>query len=456
MENSPVEEKNSLNIETTGKIILGCPTDKSIKINLLFDKSTFCIVDYSTDSLSFSNSSGETFFNASVPGFVTLENLLPQKRYYFRLRSKTSANESYTQSKIFSFITQRQAGSVFSFGIQGDSHPERAGNMFNSQLYIQNMKNVSDKGVDFYFALGDDFSIERLIDNNTVNQQSVDAVYNLQRQYLGIAGSNASIFLINGNHEQAARYLLDGTPNNPAVIAANARKKYYPFVIPDGFYTGDSEKVDYIGNLGDYYAFTWGDALFVVIDFYWHSAIAVDNSAYTNSQTNKNMWDITLGNDQYNWLKTTLEKSTAKYKFVFSHHVLGTGRGGIEEANLYEWGGYNSKGVSEFSKYRPGWSDPIHQLMVKNKVTIFFQGHDHLFCKQELDGVIYQSVPNPADDTYTAFNASDYKSGVILPNSGFLNVTVSSQKVQVDYIAASMSGATIENAKVAYSYSVIK
>lgn len=444
------------NIETTGKIILGAPTDKSIKINLLFDKAVSCIVDYSEDATKFSSSTTEVFFNASIPNTISIENLSPQKRYYYRLRYKETGTAVYTLSNTYTFTTQRLPGSSFSFGVQGDSHPERTGVMFNSELYKVNMKNVSEKGVDFYFALGDDFSIERLIQYNSVSQQSVDAVYQLQRNYLGTVGCNASVFLVNGNHEQAAEYLLDGTPNNPAVIAANSRKKYYPAPLPNSFYTGDNVAIDHIGLLGDYYAFTWGNALFVVIDPYWHTSVAVDNTAYGTTQTAKNLWDVTLGNEQYNWLKTTLEKSTAKYKFVFSHHVLGTGRGGVEVANLCEWGGYNQKGVWEFDKYRPGWEKPIHQLMASNNVTVFFQGHDHIFCKQELDGVIYQSVPNPADDTYSAFNSTAYKSGVIFPNSGFLNVTVSPEKVQVDYISASLSGASVPNGKVVYSYIVSK
>lgn len=447
---------SNVNIETTGKIILGAPTDKSIKINLLFDKNVSCIVDYSEDAAQFSSATTETIINASIPNTISIENLSPQKRYYYRLRYKETGASAYTLSKTYTFTTQRLPGSTFSFGIQGDSHPERAGIMFNSELYNVNMKNVSSKGVDFYFALGDDFSIERLIQYNTVTPQTVDAVYQLQRSYLGAVGCNASVFLVNGNHEQAAKYLLDGTPNNPAVIAANSRKKYYPAPLPNSFYTGDNETVEHIGYLGDYYAFTWGDALFVVIDPYWHSSVAVDNTAYGTATTTKNLWDVTLGNEQYNWLKTTLEKSTTKYKFVFSHHVSGTGRGGIEVANLCEWGGYNQKGVWEFDKYRPGWAKPIHQLMVSNNVTIFFQGHDHIYCKQELDGVIYQSVPNPADNTYSAFNSSSYKSGVVYPNSGFLNVTVASDKVKVDYIAASLAGAAVTNGNVVHSYTVSK
>ena len=34
-------------------------------------------------------------------------------------------------------------------------------------------------------------------------------------------------------------------------------------------------------------------------------------------------WGITIGDAQYHWFKTTLERSKTKYKFVFAHHVLG-------------------------------------------------------------------------------------------------------------------------------------
>ena len=127
---------------------------------------------------------------------------------------------------------------------------------------------------------------------------------------------------------------------------------------------------------------------------------------------------------EYEWFKKALEESDAKYKFVFTHHVLGTGRGGIERATRYEWGGYTDEGVWEFDEQRPDWDLPIHQLMVENGVTIFFQAHDHIFARQELDGVVYQSVPNPADDTYEGRNKNAYLSGDILDSSGYLHVTV--------------------------------
>ena len=70
--------------------------------------------------------------------------------------------------------------------------------------------------------------------------------------------------------QHAAKYLLDGTANNAAVWGQNARNNYFSQPVPDNFYTGDSKPVEFIGQLRDYFAWTWGDALFVTIDPYWY------------------------------------------------------------------------------------------------------------------------------------------------------------------------------------------
>ena len=290
-----------------------------------------------------------------------------------------------------------------------------------------------------------------------LSQSSVDAVYLNQRNYLGSVGSDSPVFLVNGNHEEAARYLLDGTPDNAAVYAGTSRMKFFPQPVPDGFYTGDNEAVEYVGLPGDYYAWTWGDALFVVIDPYWHSQVAVDNVAGDNGTKKRDQWVVTLGEEQYQWFKKTLKESDAPYKFVFAHHVQGTGRGGIENAGLFEWGGNSQKEGREFDTKLPGWELPVHQLMAENGVTVFFQGHDHLFARQELDGVTYQEVPLPADPTYSMFNANAYRSGTKLPNSGYLLVTVSPRNVSVDYVKSYLPGketASEKNGKVVYSYTL--
>jgi hypothetical protein len=182
----------------------------------------------------------------------------------------------------------------------------------------------------------------------------------------------------------------------------------------------------------------------------------VDN-VFGGGAKSRDMWAITLGDAQYAWLKRTLEESRAKYKFVFTHHVHGIGRGGIEQAGLFEWGGRNKQGEWEFDRRRPVWELPIHPLMAKTGVTIFFQGHDHIFVRQELDGVVYQSLPEPADPSYTLYNKDAYRTGDALPSSGRVRVTVSPEKVSVEYIRSYLpQDATVAHpdGEVAFHYEI--
>jgi hypothetical protein len=134
---------------------------------------------------------------------------------------------------------------------------------------------------------------------------------------------------------------------------------------------------------------------------------------------------------------------------------MGTGRGAIELSYDYEWGGKDPNGTTSFAKERPNWELPIHDLMVKNRVSIFFQGHDHIFVTQERDGLIYQSMPNPADDTFSYFNDTAYKSGVKAPNSGHVRVTVGVKEVTVEYfLAARRTDSGRKNLQVAHKYTV--
>ncbi len=388
-----------------------------------------------------------------------------------------------------SLQTQRGAGSSFTFALQGDSHPERQGRMFDPGLYRRTLENVRKEQPDFYLLMGDDFSVDPLINRGELTQRAVDVLYLNQRQFLDAVGRTASLFLVNGNHEEAALALLKGTADSAPLFSGRARSRFFPLPAPDAFYTGDNETVPGIGAVRDYYSWTWGDALFVVIDPYWHSPVSVDNSTVSGEGgrggraarggggkggqgaargaggggagrpggAGRDWWGMTIGDAQYRWLKKTLEDSTARYIFVFAHHVLGTGRGGVEMSHLYEWGGEDPSGGATFASKRPGWELPIHQLMAKHGVTAFFQGHDHLFARQERDGVIYQAAPNPADSTYTAFNRDSYRSGDVLPNSGYLRVTVSPERAKVDYVrswlpADEARGGT--NGQVALSYVV--
>lgn len=464
--------------------VLGRPTSTSIAINVLSSEQVSAVIEYGTTKIRYSSKSKEQIITPASPVVFEIDGLKADTKIYYRVSYKASGSTVTTPGKQYSFTTARKAGSTFSFSIHGDTHPERASIMFNAELYTVTLANIAAQQPDFHILMGDDFSIDPIISKGQADQSNIEKIYSTQRNWLSAAGSSVPIFLVNGNHEQAAAYLLDGTSTNPAVLAGNARLKYFPLPAPNTFYTGDSYEIPGVGLPRDYYSWTWGDALFITLDPYWHSKNPVDNVAGAvvpedqgatgaspkpkksptpaatpglvggNSKT-ANLWSIGIGDEQYAWLKKSLETSKAKYKFVFAHHVMGTGRGAVEVSTNYEWGGNDPKGLSTFAKERPNWELPIHDLMVKNKVSIFFQGHDHIFCTQERDGLIYQAMPNPADDTFSMFNSEAYKSGTKAPNSGHVRVTVSSSQAKVEYfLAARAKDTERKNLQLAHSYVV--
>ena len=63
-------------------------------------------------------------------------------RYYYRFRSPQPGPEN-------TFHTQRAPGSTSTFGVQGDSHPERLGKMYDPDLYVRNLENVRNDRSDF-------------------------------------------------------------------------------------------------------------------------------------------------------------------------------------------------------------------------------------------------------------------------------------------------------------------
>ncbi len=208
--------------------------------------------------------------------------------------------------------------------------------------------------------------------------------YLAQRYYLGQLCHSAALYFALGNH--------DGESGNRGsnVWATTTRKRYLPNPRPDGFYSGNHRQEREIGIPENYYQFEWGNAQFIVLDPFRYTT--------TRGHANSN-WHWTLGEEQYHWLEKSLEQSDAKFRFVFLHHLVGgserNSRGGSEAAPYWVWGGKGVTGKDEFDQMHPGWGKPIHQLLVDNGVSIVFHGHDHMFVKQDLDGVVYQLVPQP-------------------------------------------------------------
>ena len=438
-----------------GNIVLGVPSDRSIIANILMNQDSYLQLSYGRVSGGYENKTAVAKWSAAQPQEVLLEGLQADTNYYYRLHFLNEQGQELGSSEEYHFHTARLSGSSFTFTIQADSHPERA-NEFNAELYSRMLQTVAQDQADFHISLGDDFSVD-MLNPATVTQAQVRERYAIQRPYLSQVGRNAPVFLVNGNHEQAAGYLLNSTENNVAVWAMNARKSYYSQPAPDYFYSGNAESIPFVGLPRNYYAWTWGDALFVAIDPYLASSVPLA-TIFGSASLNTDPWAATHGEAQYQWLKKTLENSKAKYKFVFAHHVMGSGRGGVELATYSEWGGYSKSGTYDFAQKRSTWASPIHQLMVANKVNAFFQGHDHVWVRQELDGVSYQSVSQPANPNYNFSEfSSSYLTGDKYPNSGYTRVTVGPMSARVDYVRTYLAkdeSSGKSNGSVAFSYAL--
>ncbi len=447
--------------------LLGRPTDKSVTINALADEDLEVYFEYGTTPTIYTDKTETTLFPGDNPIETVIENLSSDNRYYYRMCHRKPGTSNFSKREEHSFHTQRSPGSTFVFTIQSDSHLRWATQGLNypmhTDMYRTTILNIANDNPDFHIDLGDTF-----LGIMSQNFQKTIGFHIDQREYFDLICHSSPLFLVLGNHEQECGWELDGTSENRAVWATKARKLHYLNPAPNDFYSGDTTVNDYVGLRENYYAFEWGNALFVTLDPFWYTTTCPHSEAGSPDQGgSENGWDWTIGNDQYSWLKHTLEQSNASFKFVFSHNMTaGAGkdklyaRGGVEGAHLWEWGGYNEDGTWGFDDNRPNWDMPIHQLMAANKVSIFFHGHDHFFGKQELDSIIYQEVPTTSDNSYHNGNAvsGGYISGDIETNSGHIRVTVAPAKVTVEYIRAYRlvdQDANHVNGEVAYSYTVL-
>ena len=411
--------------------MLGRPTDNSVTVQAFFDADMEMCIQYGTISGTYPNQTSWQTFLANEPAEILVSGLQANTQYFYRMCYRLPNTTNIINRGEHTFHTQRPAGSTFSFVVQADPHVDVQS---DTTLYRLALKNQLEDNPDFMIDLGDFLMSDKL--KNTANQLTHDTVTyrcHLLRSYYESVNHSVPLYIALGNHEGEAGWNQNGTANNVAIWGSQDRLKYFTNPFPNSFYTGDTSQSAFVGMRENYYAWEWGDALFVVLDPYWYTMVKPDSL---------HGWRWSLGKKQYDWLRTTLESSNKEFKFVFAHQIIGgdpDGRGGVEFADLYEWGGNNLDGTPGFATNRPGWYKPIKDLLTENRVNIFFHGHDHFFGKQEKDCLIYQESPQPSHPNFNSVAyATDYGyvQGQILPNSGHIRVTVGANGVQVDYVRA--------------------
>ena len=426
-------------------IILGRPGINSITLNILSAEDIEAFVEYDKIQSPYNLITQVHVFKGGEPVSIILDNLETNTLYKYRLRYRKPGEEKFAQGPTYQFHTQRSTGNPFTFTIQADSHLGTDKHC-NQKLYAQTLINIQSDKPDFHVDLGDTFRATKL---HQVNQTSIEQLFRDQRNYFGLVCHSAPLFLVLGNHDNEWGWDLKSGQNSMSAKITIARNKYYPNPIPGGIFTGNSVQEKTIGYPANYYAWQWGDGLFIVLDIYRHTI--------TNPKAEGEPWDWTLGDEQYEWLRKTLSESREPVKCVFLHHLHGTSRGAKELADLYEWGGQDRKGRQMFKSKRPYWSMPVHELLVKYGVTAVFQGHDHIFASQDKDGVAYITCPMPGDPGYNAYNKDAFRIGETFPNSGHVRAGVRANSLTIEYIRAFLSKDETDkqkNAMVAFSRTI--
>jgi hypothetical protein len=377
---------------------------------------------------------------AGEPLDFVIDSLARNTRYFYRVMYQADGRNQ--QSDAFSFHTQRDKDSSYVFTVQADSHLDEN---TSGEVYLRTLDNALADQPDFHFALGDTFMTGKYVKPELSEPQ-----YLAQRYYLGHLCHSAALYFALGNH--------DGESGNRGsnIWATTTRKRYLPNPYPNNFFTGNDYPEREVGLPENYYQFEWGDAQFIVLDPFRHTT-----TRNRGGGGNSGNWYWTLGEHQYKWLKQSLEQSDAKLRFVFLHHLVGGSdrnqRGGKEAAPFWEWGGKGVSGTDEFARNRPGWGKPIHQMLVDHGASVVFHGHDHMFIKQDLDGIVYQLVPQPGHPRSGTKSAEEYGyiSGEVQGSSGHVRVRVSGDSARVDYVRAYLpaaEGGSQRNGDVSYSY----
>ena len=370
--------------------------------------------------------------------------LQPNTRYFYQFRAGELRSPENT------FHTQRPPGSSFTFTITADSHLD---DRVSAELYQRTLANALADAPDFNIDLGDTFMTREA-------RQPDECPAAIPRPAILLRPTLPLGAVVSGAGKPRRRKPARPRRRNRQpgrLVQSDAQAIFRQSRCPTAFYSGNASEASRGRAVAGLLCLAMGRRAVRRA-----RPVLVSRSKQRGGRDN---WKRTLGEEQYHWLARTLETSTAKMKFVFIHHLVGgatpEGRGGAEAAPFYEWGGRNADGSDGFKQNRPGWPAPIHDCSSKNRVTAVFHGHDHLYVKQDLDGIVYQEVPQPGHPRYNRTRTAaeyGYKSGVILGSSGHLRVRVSPAGAKVDYVRAYLPGrraiATVATAKSADSYTI--
>jgi 3',5'-cyclic AMP phosphodiesterase CpdA len=313
-------------------------------------------------------------------------------------------------------VTQREPGERFSFALIADTHlrphevtPGLDIWAVEEQTLLSVVQDIKVNHPDFIVHLGDvlDFHDYGFNDPPPSGDVTRWGYLNYRRMLADIIGNTAH-FMVIGNWEGE-----NGDYDEDEIDRSREQRLLYaPGPEPGTYPQGGSPNEDY-------YAFTWGDALFIVLNVMTYTPTSHRLGSYPGLVD-----DWTLGEEQMAWFEETLADATAKWRFVLIHHTVGGAAGDLYNS-AYGRGGGQAANVGEQAK--------VHALMIEHGVQIFFYGHDHVFTDMVVDGIHY-TLPGSAGATWK-FGTGETGYTEYRPESGHGLVTVTPQNVLVEFIA---------------------
>ena len=353
---------------------------------------------------------------------LNLVDLQPNAHYYYLTQ--------YEQGGVWynlepaEFSTQKTAGNSFVFCMISDGHWGRStcgyegatGESWNGLQCVNQI--VADGPYDFCIDGGDQAAVGPSADPQTIQDKYIG-----YRQVMAPVFARMHTYFVLGNHEREAGYYRRGRPagEEPGFADNNLGPEQYQqkwgtetrlTFIPNpcgttypqggegapGYDTAaewgagsDPWNDGTSTHLQNFYAWTWGDALFIVLDPFRYSL--VDSYDRPTSPT-----DYRLGPTQLQWVADTLADSEQVWKFVISHHQVGGGLIDGDGDPIVEGEGIAYGRGSAVEADRPGTDQAVlHQLMVDHGVQFFLYGHEHAFAHSVKDGVNYILCAKPTN-----------------------------------------------------------
>ena len=250
------------------------------------------------------------------------------------------------------------------------------------------------------------------------------ALYSHLRHALGALPSSVPVFAANGNWEGENGW----HPERERGWASKARRAFLSGPGANTYPEGGGEN-------GDYYGFTWGNALFLVLNVTGYTM-----PDHTHGSQTGRADDWTLGEKQKEWLLERLSKSTARWKLLFIHHTVG-GKAGDDLNSRYGRGGGRAAHVGEQAL--------IHKWMRQYGVQALFYGHDHVFTDMTVDGIHYTCVGSAGAPW--KFTEAETGYGRYWPPSGYTWVDVTPEALKVSFIEP---GGTEAKDRILHSFTI--